>query len=69
MVCVVVLGSGGMQFLITFLMISLLEQNVSSNLSFFQLPVIFYSGSCNIDIDSADGTVFMFDAVDRTDTF
>ena len=69
MVSVIVLRSGRMQFFITFFMIGLLKKNISSDSCLFQFPVIFHRCRSNVYIHSADRSVFMFDAVNRLDTF
>ena len=69
MVSVIVLRSGRMQFFITFFMIKKKKKNISSDSCLFQFPVIFHRCRSNVYIHSADRSVFMFDAVNRLDTF
>ena len=66
-ICVIMLWSGWMQFLVSFLIISLLEQNVGSDSCILQLAVIL-NGCCrDVDIHTTDCTVLVLDAVDRID--
>ena len=68
MVCVVMLWSGRMQFLVSFLIVSLLEQNIGSDSGILQLAVILNGRCRNIDINAADRAVFMLDTVNGIDT-
>ena len=59
----------GMQALIAFLVVGFLKEDIRSDAGFFEQAVIIDCRSRNINIDTADRAVFMFDAVDRLDTF
>jgi hypothetical protein len=50
-------------------MIRFLEQDICSDARFFQFSIVFYRGCRNIDVDSADITVFMMHTVNGLDTF
>ena len=65
MINVVVLRTARVQFFIRFLVIRLLEQNIRSNPCFFELSIILDCRRCNVDVDSANRTVFVLNAVDR----
>ena len=54
-----------MQTLVVFFMIGLLKKDVRPYAGFLQAGIAFYGRSCNIDIDTADGTVLMMYAVYR----
>ena len=68
-ICIITFRSCGVKSLIAFFIISFLEKNIGSDSRFFQLPVIFYCRCCNVYIHTADGSVFVFDAVNGFDTF
>ena len=68
-IVVVVFWSGRMQFKIAFFMVCFLKQDVRSDAGFFEQAVIIDCRSRNINIDTADRAVFMFDAVNRFDRF
>ena len=50
-------------------MVCFLKQDVRSDAGFFEQAVIIDCRSRNINIDTADRAVFMFDAVNRFDRF
>ena len=54
-----------MQLLVTFLVVSFLEQNVSANACFLQLAVVLHSSSRNVYVYATDSTVLMFNGVNR----
>ena len=58
-----------MKWQIAFFVVGFLEKNVSTDACFFQLPVVFYSCRCDIYVYTANGPIFMFDAVDGFDAF
>ena len=64
-VIVIVLWPCWMKLQIAFLMVCLLEQDVSPDFGFFQKTVIIHGRSG--DIHTADRAVFMLDAVNRVD--
>ena len=66
-ISIIMLGSFGMQLLIAFLVIGLLEEDVSTNACFLKLAIIFHCGSCNIYIHPANGTIFMLNTVNCFD--
>ena len=59
MVCVVVLWSFWMHVFIGVPVVGLLEKDVGSDSCFFQLSVIFYAGSGDVDVYSPDLSVVM----------
>ena len=62
---VVVFGACWVKFLVTFPVVSLLEKNVSPNSGFLELSVIL-DGRCSyVDVDAANVSVLVVDAVDR----
>ena len=67
MIIIVMLGSGGMKLKIALLVICFLEQNVGANAGLLELAVVFYRGSGNIDIYSADISVFVMNGIDGVD--
>ena len=67
MVVVVMLGTGGMQLQIAFLVIGFLEQDISTDARILQTAVVFHRSGCNIYIDPADGTVLVLDRIDGID--
>ena len=56
-----------MQFFVGLLVIRFLKKLIGADLSFVQLAVVFHGRRRNVDVDAADGTVLMFDAVDGVD--
>jgi hypothetical protein len=66
---IIVLGPGGMQFLIALLIVGLLKENVGPDSCVLQLSVILNGGGGNIHIDSPDGAVLMMDSVNSLDAF
>ena len=69
MIGIIMLWSRRMKFFIGIFTVSLLKQNISSYSCLFQFRIIFYRGSCYIHIHTADGAIFMFNIVNRVDTF
>ena len=69
MIGIVVFRACGMELFIAFFMISFLEQDVCTDASFFQHPIFFYCGCCNVHIHSADGTIFMLNGINGLNTF
>ena len=67
MISVVVLGAGGVQIFVVFLVVRFLEEDVSADTGFFQFPVVLDGGGRNVDVHAADGAVLMLDAVDGLD--
>ena len=67
-ITIVMLRSGRVKLLIGFLVVGLLEENIGSNSRILQLSIVFYRGCGNIDIDSANVSVLMVDAVNGLDT-
>ena len=63
------LGAGGMQGFVVFLVVSLLEEYVGADAGFFQLLVVFYGSGGDVDVHAPDGAVLMLDAVDGLDAF
>ena len=57
-----------MKFLISGLVVGFLEKDIGSDACILKLPVIFHGGCRNIDIDTADGTIFLLFAVNGVDT-
>ena len=57
-----------MQVLVRRLVVRFLKQDVRPDARFLQLTVVFHRRRRNVDIDTADCAVFMFDAVDRLNT-
>ena len=57
-----------MQFFVSFFIISLLKQNISSNPCIFEFLVIFNRSRCNIYIDTTNRSIFVLNAVYRTNT-
>jgi len=62
-------GPMGMKGFIIFPMVGFLEKDIGANPCFFELTVIFHGCCGNVDVDAANGTVFMFDTINGTDTF
>ena len=50
-----------MKFQIALLVIGLLEEDVGADAGFLQQAVVVHGGCRNVDVDAADGAVFMFD--------
>ena len=65
---VVVFRAGGMEKLVIFFVVGLLEKDIGADAGFLQLPVVFHSRRRNVDVDPADRPVFVLDAVDGLDT-
>ena len=63
------LGAGGVQRLVVFLVVGLLEEDVGADAGVFQLLVVLYRGGGDVDVHAPDGAVFMLDAVDGLDAF
>ena len=66
-VVIVVLGPCGVELEITLFVVGLLEEDVGADACLLEKPVVVHGGGGNIDVDPADGAVFMFDAVDGVD--
>lgn len=66
-VVVVVFRPGGMELFVTLLVVSFLKENIGADASFFQHVVFLFSGRCNVDIHTADGTVLVTDVIDGVD--
>ena len=49
------------------LVVGFLKQNVGADAGFLELAVIFHGGRCNVDVDAADGAVFVLHAVNGFD--
>ena len=64
---VVALGAGGVQALVVFLVVGLLEQDVRADTGFVQLAVGVHVRRGDIDIDAADAVPAFADAVDGLD--
>ena len=60
-VCVIVLWSSRMEFLITFFMISFLEENICANSCVFKFSIVFNSSCSNINVNSSNCSIFMLD--------
>ena len=56
------------QFVLVFV-IGFLEKLVSTDTGFVKFFVIFNRGCRNIDVDTANGTVFVLNGIDRIDAF
>ena len=56
-----------MQTFVVLLMISFLEQDISTDAGIVQTTVVLYSGSGNVYIHASDGTVLVLDTVDGLD--
>ena len=56
-----------MELLIGILVISLLEQDVGADASLVEFAVVFHRGGGDVDVDTADGAILVFDRVDRMD--
>ena len=68
-IIIIMFRSGRVKLKVTFFVVRLLEENVSSDSGFFKLAVVFDSCCSDIDIDTADSTIFMLDTVNGVDTF
>ena len=64
MIAVVALRPGRMQSFVILLVVGLLEQDVRTYTGFMQLPVVFHSGSGNVDVDTTDGSVAGLGGID-----
>ena len=69
MICVVAFGTCRMQSFIGFFVVGFLKENVGSDSGIMEFSVIFNCRCRDVYIDSADGTVFVFYAVDGLDAF
>ena len=69
MVGIIMLWSGRVKLFIGFLVICLLEQDISADTGIMKLLIIFHRSSCNIDIYPADGAILMLDIVNGVDGF
>ena len=58
-----------MKFLIAFLVIRFLKQNICPDSCFFQFPIVFHCSGCYIHIYPADSAIFMFHAINRLNAF
>ena len=67
-IIIVVFWTCRMKLLIAFLVICLLEKNICTDSSLLELAVIFYCCCGNVDIYTADCSVFVLNAVDCLDT-
>ena len=67
MIRIIALRTGWVKIFIRFFIICLLEQDVCSDPGVFQLLIILDRRGRDVDVDTADRSVFMFDAVDRID--
>ena len=63
------LGACGMQLFIALLMVGLLKEYICTDPGIFKPFIVLYRGCSDIDIYTADGSIFMLDAVDRINTF
>ena len=64
---VVVLGTGGMELLVAFLVVGLLEEDVGADAGVLELAVVLDGGGGDVDVDAADGAVLVLDVVDGLD--
>ena len=64
---IVVLGADRMQLEIALLVVGLLEQDIGADAGLLELAVILDRGRRDVDIDAADRTVFVLDAVNCLD--
>ena len=69
MIRIIALRTGWVKIFIRFFIICLLEQDVRSDPGVFQLLIILDRRGRDVNVDTADRSVFMFDAVDRIDAF
>ena len=58
-----------MELQIALFVVGLLEEDVGADAGFLQQAVIVNGRCRDVDVDAADGSVLMFDAVDRFDGF
>ena len=68
-IIIIMFRSGRVKLKVTFFVVRLLEENVSSDSGFFKLAVVFDSCCSDIDIDTADSAIFMLDTVNGVDAF
>ena len=63
------LRPGGMELEIALLVVGLLEEDVGADAGLLELAVVFDGGGGDVDVDPADGAVFVLDGVDGLNTF
>ena len=69
MISIVALRTGWVKIFIRFFIICLLEQDVCSYPGIFQFLIVFDRRGRDVDVDTADRSVFMLDAVNRLNAF